>query len=103
VSGWTSVGPIAGRAELGAAMVAGIEIGIARLSDGSWVAFDNACTHEECPLSEGDLEEDRIVCYCHSSTFDLRSGAVVEGPAEDPLTMFETRVAGDELHVRAAS
>jgi nitrite reductase/ring-hydroxylating ferredoxin subunit len=26
------------------------------LEDGSFAAFDDRCTHEECPLSHGDLE-----------------------------------------------
>lgn len=100
MSGWTSLGPVAGRAELGAVVVDGLEIAVARLDDGAWSAFDNDCTHEECPLAEGDLEGDRIVCYCHSSAFDIRTGEVLEGPAEDALRIYETRVQGDDLEVR---
>ena len=100
MSGWTSLGPVAGRAELGAVVVDGLEIALARLDDGGWAAFDNACTHEECPLAEGELAGDRIVCYCHSSAFNPRTGQVLEGPAEEPLRVYETRVNGDELEVR---
>jgi 3-phenylpropionate/trans-cinnamate dioxygenase ferredoxin component len=100
VSGWTSLGPVAGRAELGAVFVDGVEIAVALLDDGAWAAFDNACTHEECPLADGELEGDRIVCYCHSSAFDTRTGEVLEGPAEEALRVYETRVQGDELEVR---
>ena len=97
---WTSVGPAEGRPYLGAAAVGGREIALARLDDGSWAAFDDTCTHEECPLSEGDLEGERIVCYCHSSTFDVRTGAVLEGPAEEPIRVYETRVEDGDLLVR---
>ena len=103
MSEWTSLGPVAGRPELGAVVVGGLELAAAELPDGSWVAFGNACTHEECPLSEGDLDGDRIVCYCHSSEFDLRTGKVLDGPADDPLTLYETRVEGGELQVRLPS
>jgi nitrite reductase/ring-hydroxylating ferredoxin subunit len=72
---------------------------LARLPDGRWVAFDDTCTHEECPLSEGDLEGERIVCYCHGSEFDLRTGEVLEGPAEDPLSLFPVRIEDGELQV----
>jgi len=76
------------------------EIALARLDDGSWAAFDDACTHEECPLSDGDLEAERVTCYCHSSAFDVRTGAVLEGPAEDPIRVYELRVVDGELQVR---
>ncbi|HEY2937498.1 MAG TPA: Rieske (2Fe-2S) protein [Gaiellaceae bacterium] len=96
---WTSVGPEEGRPNLGAVTVHCREIALARLDDGSWVAFDNDCTHEECPLAEGDLEDDRITCYCHSSMFDVRTGKVLRGPAVDPLTLFPVRVESGELQV----
>lgn len=103
VSEWRSVGAVEGRADLGAVTADGLELALARLDDGSWAAFDNACTHEECPLSDGDLEGDRIICYCHSSVFDVRTGAVLEGPAEDPLAVYEVRISEGELEVRVGS
>jgi len=99
VTGWTSVGAEQGRPDLGVVTVRGREIALARLGDGSWVAFDDACTHEECPLSEGDLDGDRIVCYCHSSAFDVRTGEVLRGPAEEPLAVYPVRVEDGELQV----
>lgn len=103
MSDWTSVGPLDHRPDLGALFVDGHEIAVARLPDGSWVAFDNACPHEECPLSDGDLEGERIICYCHSSTFDLRTGEVLQGPAQDPLALYETVAESGELRVRVGS
>lgn len=73
---------------------------LARLDDGSLVAFDDTCTHEECPLSDGDLEGDRVVCYCHSGEFDVRTGAVVKGPPEDPIPVYPLREQNGELHVQ---
>jgi 3-phenylpropionate/trans-cinnamate dioxygenase ferredoxin component len=99
VSGWISVGPVDGRAELDAVMIDDHEIALARLDDGSWVAFDNSCTHEDCPLSEGDLEGDQIVCHCHSSAFDVHTGEVLEGPADEPLSVYPVRIENGELHV----
>jgi len=100
---WTSVGPVEGRPYLSAVQVDGRELALAQLDDGSWTAFGNDCTHEECPLSEGDLEGDRIICYCHSSVFDVRTGEVLEGPADEAIPVFETRVENGELQVRVAS
>ena len=73
---------------------------LARLADGSLVCFDDTCTHEECPLSDGDLEGDRVVCYCHSGEFDVRTGAVLKGPPEEPLAVYKLREADGVLEIR---
>ena len=96
---WTSVGAEQSLPDLGAVIVQGWEIALARLDDGSWAAFDNDCTHEECPLADGDLDGDRITCYCHGSVFDLRTGEVLEGPADEPLAVYLVRVEDGELQV----
>ena len=94
------MGPVDGRPFLGTATVEGREVALANLEDGSWAAFDNNCTHEECPLSEGDLDGRRIICYCHSSAFDVRTGEVLEGPADEPIRVYEARVDAGELLLR---
>ncbi len=99
MTGWTSVGAEQGRPDLGVVTVRDREIALARLADGSWAAFDDTCTHEECPLSEGDLDSNRIVCYCHSSAFDVRTGEVLHGPAQEPLGVYPVRVEDGELQV----
>jgi len=73
---------------------------LARLDNGSLVAFDDTCTHEECPLSDGDLEGDRVVCYCHSGEFDVHTGAVLKGPPERPIPVYPLREQNGELHVQ---
>jgi nitrite reductase/ring-hydroxylating ferredoxin subunit len=80
--------------------VSGRELAIARLADGSLAAFDEWCTHEECPLSDGDLEGERVVCACHGSEFDVRTGAVLQGPATEPVSVYEVRAVDGELQVR---
>ena len=59
---------------------------------GGWVAFQDTCTHEECSLSDGELEGSVVVCPCHGSEFDLRTGDVLCPPALDPLPIYEARV-----------
>jgi 3-phenylpropionate/trans-cinnamate dioxygenase ferredoxin subunit len=97
---WTRVGPAGERPELGAVDADGRKIAVARLPDGSFAAFQDECTHEECALSEGDVEGEHVVCYCHSAEFDLRTGAVVNGPAEAPISVYETRVVDGEVEIR---
>jgi 3-phenylpropionate/trans-cinnamate dioxygenase ferredoxin subunit len=75
-------------------------VAVAWLEDGSLAAFDDTCTHEECPLSEGDIVGPWVVCYCHNAAFEIASGAVMRGPAEDPIRVHEIRVMNDELQLR---
>lgn len=70
--------------------------------DGGWYAVADACTHAGCAFSEeASLEDGVIVCNCHGSEFDLRTGEVLRGPAEYPVRTYAVRVAGDQLEVEA--
>ena len=58
------------------------------------------CTHQAFPMSEGTLASDgTIECAWHGARFDCRTGEVCQGPAMEPLTMYEVRVEGDEILV----
>lgn len=80
--------------------VRGTRIAVAYL-DGAFYAFDDTCTHVGCSLAEGDLEETTVICPCHGSEFDVRSGAVLRGPAREPVETYETRVEGDSLEIKS--
>ena len=62
-------------------------------------AFDDVCTHKQCSLAEGELDGLVIECPCHGSQFDITSGEVVNGPATEPIDVFEVREEGGELLV----
>jgi 3-phenylpropionate/trans-cinnamate dioxygenase ferredoxin subunit len=66
---------------------------------GSWYAVDGWCSHAECPLTDGWLEADAVRCACHASLFDLATGAPLEGPAEEPLRVYATRIAHGRVEV----
>ena len=66
---------------------------------GTFYAFDDTCTHEGCSLAEGDLEETILTCSCHGSQFDVTSGALVRGPAQEPVKSHETRVEDGTLEI----
>ncbi|HEX9122064.1 MAG TPA: Rieske 2Fe-2S domain-containing protein [Actinomycetota bacterium] len=78
--------------ELRAFEVAWGRIAVAHLENDLF-AFGDECTHEGCWLSDGELDDaaDTVVCACHGSAFDLRSGEPIEGPAEDPVPVYRTR------------
>jgi len=77
-------------------------ISVARLADGLY-AFDDLCTCGEkaCPLSGGLLTGTTIMCQCHGSRFDITTGAVLGGPATEPLNVYEALEVDGEIQVRA--
>lgn len=79
--------------------VRGTRIAVANVA-GAYYAFDDTCTHLRCSLAEGDLEETTVICPCHGSEFDVRSGEVLQGPAREPVETYETRIEGSSLGVR---
>jgi 3-phenylpropionate/trans-cinnamate dioxygenase ferredoxin component len=76
-----------------------LRLSVARV-DGRLYAFDGLCAHEHCPLSAGLLQGTVIMCQCHGSKYDLRTGAVLRGPADDGLTIYEVREFDGALQVK---
>ena len=62
-------------------------------------AIDDTCTHRGCSLGDGKLYGSTVQCACHGSRFDVTSGAVVRGPAEDPVRNYPVHVANGEVQV----
>jgi nitrite reductase/ring-hydroxylating ferredoxin subunit len=73
-------------------------IAVANLG-GDLHAFDDLCSHQQCSLSEGDIDDTMIECPCHGSRFDITTGEAVGGPATDPLDVFKVREQDGELQV----
>jgi 3-phenylpropionate/trans-cinnamate dioxygenase ferredoxin component len=76
-------------------------ISVARVG-GRLYAFDDLCTCAErpCPLSGGLLSGTTLMCQCHGSRFDIPTGAVVNGPATEPLNGYEAREVDGEIQIR---
>jgi len=81
--------------------VGGVRVGIANV-DGSFHAFSDECTHDGGPLSEGDLEGAIVTCPWHFSRFDVRTGEIVESPAEEVIVIYEVKVEDDGVYVGPA-
>jgi 3-phenylpropionate/trans-cinnamate dioxygenase ferredoxin subunit len=79
--------------------VRGARIAIANIG-GTYYAFDDACTHRQCSLTEvGELEGMTLTCTCHGSRFDVRTGSVLAPPARVPVKVYSVRVQGDALQI----
>ena len=85
--------------EMQAFDVGGTQIAVANVA-GTFYAFGDTCTHLQCSLAEGDLEETTVTCPCHGSQFDVVSGQVLRGPAGVPVGSFEVRVEGTNLEIK---
>lgn len=72
---------------------------LVRVEGGSFYAVSNNCTHEDCPLSEGELEGFALECPCHGSRFDVRSGDVLNLPAIVPLATYAVEIVNGDVVV----
>lgn len=72
----------------------GEKIVVAQPEAGQVVAFSAICTHRGCTVAPDGA---RLACPCHGSVFDAFTGAVVNGPAEDPLPEFAVALDGTEV------
>ena len=55
---------------------------------GTFYALENECTHEGGPLGEGIVEGDHVYCPWHGAEFDVKTGAVLSAPADQPVEAF---------------
>ncbi len=85
--------------QIAAFNVDGHAVAIAR-SAGQLFALDDMCTHAECPLSDGEVEDGEVICSCHGSRFDLRTGDVIAGPATEPVPSYQIQIDGDSVVVK---
>ena len=80
--------------------VAGTKVDVAN-ADGHLYALENTCTHRGCSLASGKLEGTTVTCPCHGSQFDVTSGAVLRGPATQPVRSRSVQIAGEDLLIEA--
>jgi cytochrome b6-f complex iron-sulfur subunit len=70
---------------------------VTRTSLNAFSAVTAICTHFGCIISGYDNQN--YVCPCHGSQFNT-AGAVVKGPASQPLRQFTTEFANSTLTIR---
>lgn len=77
----------------------GAKIVLAHVGDRVFALHDE-CTHEEFPLSSGELVGGQLTCSLHGARFDLETGAPRALPAVRPVRTYEARVEGEDIQVR---
>jgi uncharacterized protein YbjT (DUF2867 family)/nitrite reductase/ring-hydroxylating ferredoxin subunit len=68
---------------------------------GSFFATQEKCTHRQGPLSEGKLDGSTVTCPIHGAQFNVSTGAVLRGPAKDPLRIYRVIVDGEIGRIEA--
>jgi 3-phenylpropionate/trans-cinnamate dioxygenase ferredoxin component len=66
---------------------------------GEVFALRDVCSHEEVPLSEGEIYDHTVECWLHGSCFDLRSGKPTGPPATRPVPTYQVKIDGDDVFV----
>lgn len=79
--------------------VDGKRIVLARTDEG-WAAFDDRCTHRGASLADGALICSTVQCPWHGSQFDVRTGEVRAGPAEQGIARYEVRERDGSVQVK---
>jgi cytochrome b6-f complex iron-sulfur subunit len=69
---------------------------VSRTAQDTFTALTAICTHEGCTVDR--FASPVFVCPCHGSQYNT-NGAVVMGPANNPLRQFTTRFANNVLTI----
>lgn len=71
---------------------------VIRRQDASLVALSMECTHWGCDV-DWKKDKNELECPCHGSRFDA-NGAVLEGPADEPLPSYPVSEADGVVTVQ---
>lgn len=65
----------------------------------SFICLDARCTHAGAPLAQGELTGEVLTCPWHGSRFNITNGAIINGPAKEPLKVYQSIVKDDFLFI----
>lgn len=94
-----ALGPAPDEGDLAGFDVNGRKVAVANVG-GTLYAFDDVCTHQQCLLSQGDLEDKVVTCACHGGQYDVTTGEVLAGPPPAPVATFPARLDGGTAQVQ---
>ena len=67
--------------------------------EGDVYALLDRCSHQDFPLSDGELDGDRLECIYHGATFDVCTGRAMGLPAIRPVRTFPVEIRDDAVFV----
>lgn len=68
--------------------------------DGDFYALQDRCSHQDFPLSSGELDRCELECPFHGATFDVRTGRATRLPAVRPVRTYDTEVVDGDVYLR---
>lgn len=92
--GATALAALADVPDGGGLVLADARVVLTRVGD-QVHGFSAVCTHLGCLVR--DVRDGEIRCPCHGSRFSASTGAVVQGPATQPLAPVAVAVQGTEV------
>ena len=60
--------------------------------EGTFYALSDVCGHLRAPLSRGRLDGYSVECPLHFARFDVRTGALIDGPVATDVPTYQVRV-----------
>lgn len=69
---------------------------LTRTDTGTFAAVSSQCTHSGCIVNTFSTAVGSLLCTCHGSQFTAE-GALINGPAELPLTSYPARRVGADV------
>jgi 3-phenylpropionate/trans-cinnamate dioxygenase ferredoxin component len=78
--------------------IAGVPVALIR-TGGEVFALYDVCSHEEVPLSEGEIYDHTVECWLHGSCFDLRTGQPTGPPATAAVPTYPVKIEGGDVYV----
>jgi 3-phenylpropionate/trans-cinnamate dioxygenase ferredoxin subunit len=79
--------------------VDGTPVAVVRCEDGTVHAVRDVCSHQEYPLSDGEVAGCAIECTWHGSEFDVRTGEALNLPATEPVPVYPVQVRDGDIYV----
>ncbi len=70
---------------------------LVRTGDKSFVAYDQQCTHLQCPVVPA-VAEGKLHCPCHNGWFDLATGRPLAGPPRRALPRVSLQVVDETVY-----
>jgi nitrite reductase/ring-hydroxylating ferredoxin subunit len=100
MANWTRVAAVTDCpvGELKGVMADGTGLVLANV-DGTICALRDQCSHDEYPLSDGELDGRDVVCVHHGARFDACSGARKTLPAVRPVKSYAVEIRDDAVYV----
>ena len=68
--------------------------------DGDLYALKNRCSHQDLPLSDGEMDGDQLECLYHGARFDVHTGKAVGLPAIKPVETYAVELRGQDIYVQ---